>query len=62
MKKHDERFKNVRFQGKRKYIIKSLELKSKMRYTILFQKQKVNLSMVDESWQYCYYFPDKKLV
>ena len=31
MKKHNDRFENVRFQVKKKYILKSLDLKSKMR-------------------------------
>ena len=31
MKKHDDRFENMRFQVKRKYILKSLDSKSKMR-------------------------------
>ena len=45
-KKRDERFE-MRFQAKKKYILKSLDLKSKM-WEIFFQK-KVNLLMVDES-------------
>ena len=47
MKKHD-RFENMRFLAQRKYILKRLDLKLKMRQKILFQK-KLNLSMVDES-------------
>ena len=31
MKKHDDRFENMRFQAKKKYILKNLDLKSKMR-------------------------------
>ena len=31
MKKHDDRFDNMRFQAKRKYILKRLDAKSKMR-------------------------------
>ena len=57
MKKHDERFEKMRFQAKRKCILKSLDSKSKMR-EIQFQKNKGNLSIVDESWQY--HLPDKK--
>ena len=48
MKKHDERLEKMRFQAKRKYILKSVHSKSKMR-KILFQKKKVNLSLVNES-------------
>ena len=32
MKKPDDRFENMRFQEKRKYILKSLDSKSKMRF------------------------------
>ena len=52
MKKHNDRFENVRFQVKKKYILKSLDLKSKMRQKILFHMKIVDLSMVDESYQY----------
>ena len=47
MRKHDERFE-MRFQAERKSILKSLDSKSKMR-GILFQKKKVNLSVVGDS-------------
>ena len=49
MKKHDDRFENMRCEAKKKYILKSLDSKSKMRWKILFQMKKVNVSMVDES-------------
>ena len=42
MKKHDDRFEDMRFQVKRKYILKSLDLKSKIRYKILFQMKEVD--------------------
>ena len=48
MEKH-EKFEEMRFQAKRKYILKSLDSKSKMMEKILFHKKRVNLSMVDES-------------
>ena len=48
MKQHDERIKKMRFHAIGRCILKSLVLKSRMREK-LFQKKKVNLSMVDES-------------
>lgn len=49
MKKHDKKFEKVRFQGKKKYILESLDSKLKKREKILFQKKKVNLSKIDEN-------------
>ena len=49
MMKHDDRFKDMTFQVKRKYILKSVDLKPKIKYNILFQMKEVDLSMVDES-------------
>ena len=49
MEKLDERFEKIRFQVKGKYILKSLDSKSKKTEKILFEKKKVNLSMVTES-------------
>ena len=49
MKKHDDRFEDMRFQVERKYILKGIDLKSKIRKKILFQMKEVDLSMVDES-------------
>ena len=47
MKKLDERFE-MRFQAKGKYTLKSLDLKSKKKQKVLFQKKEVNLPVVGE--------------
>ena len=47
MKKHDERFENMRFQARRKYIMKSFEVKDEVEDFV--SDEESNLSMVDES-------------
>ena len=49
MKKHNDIFKNMRFSAKRKYVLISLDSNSKMREKILFEKKKIDFSMVDDS-------------
>ena len=51
----------MRFQVKRKYILKSIDLQSNIKKNILFQMKEVDLSMVDESSQYYFFFLDNKL-
>ena len=62
MKKHDDRFEKMKFQVKRNYILKSLDLKSKISQKIWFQMKKVDLSMVGESYYDYDYFSGNKLV
>ena len=49
MNKHNDIFKNMRFSAKRKYVLISLDSNSKMREKILFEKKKIDFSMVDDS-------------